>query len=91
VGQDRHVSVRVSSDLAAGLEDMAAERGLTLSQLVRELIAEAVVQRASVAGSLADHRHQTVERHHKRAVVECRDAVLSEQIAFGDAHNDHVG
>lgn len=49
VGQDRHVSVRVSSDLAAGLGDMAAERGLTLSHLVRELLAEAVAQRATVA------------------------------------------
>ena len=50
VGQDRHLSVRLTGDLAAGLDAMAAERGLTLSHLVRELLAEAVAQRATVAG-----------------------------------------
>jgi Ribbon-helix-helix protein, copG family len=48
-GQDRHLSVRLTGELAAGLEAMAAERGLTLSHLVRELLAEAVGQRAMVA------------------------------------------
>jgi predicted DNA-binding ribbon-helix-helix protein len=48
-GQDRHLSVRLTRDLATGLDAMAAERGLTMSHLVRELIAEAVGQRASVA------------------------------------------
>ena len=48
-GQDRHLSVRLTGELAAGLDAMAAERGLTVSHLVRELLAEAVTQRASVA------------------------------------------
>jgi hypothetical protein len=48
-GQDRHLSVRLTGDLAVGLEAMAAERGLTLSHLVRELLTEAVGQRAAVA------------------------------------------
>ena len=47
--QDRHLSVRLTSDLAAGLDALASERGLTVSQLVRELLNEAVRQRASVA------------------------------------------
>jgi predicted transcriptional regulator len=49
VGQDRHLSVRLAGDLAASLDAMAAERGTTLSHLVRELLAEAVDQRATVA------------------------------------------
>ena len=49
VGQDRHLSVRLTADLASGLESIAVERGLTVSQLVRELLAEAVGHRASVA------------------------------------------
>ena len=49
VSQDRHLSVRLTGDLAASLGAMAAERGLTLSHLVRELLAEAVAQRATVA------------------------------------------
>lgn len=48
-GQDRHLSVRLPGDLAVGLGAMAAERGLTVSHLVRELLAEAVGQRAAVA------------------------------------------
>ncbi|MFN0089189.1 MAG: ribbon-helix-helix protein, CopG family [Acidimicrobiales bacterium] len=48
-GRDRHLSVRLTGDLAAELEAMAAERGLTLSHLVRELLANAVGQRAAVA------------------------------------------
>ena len=48
-GQDRLLSVRLPGDLAVGLEAMAAERGLTVSHLVRELLAEAVGQRAAVA------------------------------------------
>jgi len=49
VSQDRHLSVRLAGDLAAGLDAMAAERGLTLSHLVRELLADAVAHRATVA------------------------------------------
>ena len=48
-GQDRHLSVRLTGELATGLDAMAFERGLTLSHLVRELLAEAVGQRAAVA------------------------------------------
>ena len=44
-GQDRHLSVRLTSELSNGLEAIAAERGLSVSQLVRELLAEAVGQR----------------------------------------------
>ena len=46
-GQDRHLSVRLTADLAAGLASIAAERGFTMSQIVRELVAEAVGQRGS--------------------------------------------
>ncbi len=49
VDRDRHLSVRLTGELATGLDAMAAERGLTLSHLVRELLAEAVGQRAAVA------------------------------------------
>ena len=48
-GQDRHLSVRLTGELAASLEAMATERGLTTSHLVRELLAAAVGQRAAVA------------------------------------------
>jgi hypothetical protein len=46
---DRHLSVRLTGGLAASLDAMAAERGLTLSHLVRELLADAVAHRATVA------------------------------------------
>jgi predicted transcriptional regulator len=49
VSQDRHLSVRLNADLAASLDALAAERGLTLSHLVRELLAEVVSQRPTVA------------------------------------------
>jgi hypothetical protein len=49
VGNDRHLSVRLSRDLAAGLERIASERGLQVSQLVRELLFEVVAERDSVA------------------------------------------
>lgn len=49
VSQDRHLSVRLTGDLAASLDAMAAERGLTLSHLVRGLLADAVAHRATVA------------------------------------------
>ena len=48
-GQDRHLSVRLTSELASGLDALAAERGLTVSQLVRELLTDIVTQRTSVA------------------------------------------
>lgn len=47
--QERHLSVRLSDDLASGLDAMAAERGVTVSHLVRELLADVVAQRNAVA------------------------------------------
>lgn len=49
VGRDRHLSVRVDRDMGVALEALATERGLTVSQFVRELLAEAVAQRQSAA------------------------------------------
>ncbi len=49
VVQDRHLSVRLGDDLAKGLEAMAAERGVTVSHLVRELLTQIVTQRNEVA------------------------------------------
>jgi predicted transcriptional regulator len=46
---ERHLSVRLSDDLAAGLDDLAQERKLTVSQLVRQILADAVAQRLAVA------------------------------------------
>jgi hypothetical protein len=48
-GQDRHMTVRRTGELAAGLEELAADRKLTVSQLVRELLREAVELREEVA------------------------------------------
>jgi hypothetical protein len=47
--QDRHLSVRLTGELASSSEVLAAERGVTLSQLVRELLGNAVAQRDAVA------------------------------------------
>ena len=47
--QDRHLSVRLSDDLANGLDAMAAERGVSVSHLVRELLSDVVAQRDVVA------------------------------------------
>jgi hypothetical protein len=46
---DRHLSVRLTGDLSAALDAMAAERSLTVSQLVRELLTEAVSDRHAVS------------------------------------------
>lgn len=48
---DRHLSVRLSGDLAAGLSVLADERNVSVSQLVRDLLGEAVAARQAV-GSL---------------------------------------
>jgi hypothetical protein len=48
-GRERHLSVRVDREMSVALEAMAAERGVTLSQFVRELLADAVGQRRSAA------------------------------------------
>ena len=51
---ERHLSVRLPDDLAAGLTELAVERGLSVSQVVRQLLGEAVAQRQAV-GSLDAH------------------------------------
>lgn len=48
-GRERHLSVRVDRRMAVALDAMAAERGVTVSQLVRELLAQAVAERQSTA------------------------------------------
>ena len=49
-GRERHLSVRVDRTMAVALDAMAAERGVTVSRLVRELLAHAVTERESTAG-----------------------------------------
>lgn len=55
---ERHLSVRLSADLAAGLSLLADERKVSVSQLVRDLLGEAVASRQAVssldARALAD-------------------------------------
>jgi predicted transcriptional regulator len=57
-GRDRHLSVRLDSETVRALDALAAERGLTVSQLVRDLLHEAVEVRRSAAtlesGALVD-------------------------------------
>lgn len=48
---ERHLSVRLGDDLATDLAAMAAERGVTVSHLVRDLLTEAISRRRAV-GSL---------------------------------------
>ena len=45
--RERHLSVRVDRSTAEVLDEIAAERGVTVSQLVRDLIAGAVESRRS--------------------------------------------
>ncbi len=70
--RDRHLSVRLSQELAAGLDSMAAERGVKLSHLVRELLTEAVAHRASVtqfdSRALADRLAADVAEVRRRLV-----------------------
>lgn len=47
--RERHLSVRLGDELASALEAMAAARGVTVSHLVRELLADAVARRNEVA------------------------------------------
>lgn len=46
---ERYLSVRLTEKLAAGLGTLAAERDVSVSQFVRELLSEAVAQRQAVA------------------------------------------
>jgi len=49
-GREHHLSVRVDRTMAVALDAMAAERGVTVSQLVRELLAQAVAERQTTGG-----------------------------------------
>lgn len=48
-GRERHLSVRVDGTMASALDAMAAERGVTVSQLIRDLAAQAVRERQVTA------------------------------------------
>ena len=56
--RDRHISVRVDARMSTALDELAAERRLTVSQLVRELLGDAVAEHEAVrdldAQSLVD-------------------------------------
>ncbi len=71
--QDRHLSVRVGHELAAALEAIAGERGLILSQLVREILRESVAERNAVATmdsrKLADRLAADVAEVRRRLVA----------------------
>jgi hypothetical protein len=47
--RERHLSVRVTSEMLAVLEQMASERAVTVSQVVRELIGAAVADREAMS------------------------------------------
>ena len=49
IPQDRHLSVRLTAGLADRIDQLAAERELTASQLVRELLRHAVDQHGAVS------------------------------------------
>ena len=70
--QERHLSVRVSSALAAALDELAAERKVTVSPLVRDLVQDAVAQRHAVASldsrALADRLAADVAEVRRRLV-----------------------
>src|SRR5262245_49179442 len=57
-GRDRHLSVRLDRQTAGALDELAAGRGVTVSQLVRELLRDAVELRRNAAstesGALVD-------------------------------------
>jgi class 3 adenylate cyclase len=46
--RDRHLSVRLTAELAARLDEMAAEHGISVSQLVRRLLSDATRERVAV-------------------------------------------
>jgi predicted DNA-binding protein len=47
--QDRHLSIRLPSDLHASLERLAAVEGVKVSHLVREFLVAAVAQREELS------------------------------------------
>lgn len=47
--QDRHLSVRLPAELSAGLDSIAAELDMTASQVVRDLLADAITRRQQIA------------------------------------------
>jgi predicted DNA-binding ribbon-helix-helix protein len=49
--RDRHLSVRLTNDLSAALDAMAAARGVVVSQLVRQIL-EAEVARSNAVTTL---------------------------------------
>ncbi|MDY7102996.1 MAG: CopG family transcriptional regulator [Actinomycetota bacterium] len=53
--QPRHLSVRLSDELATAMDTLAAERNVTASQLVRDLLADAWARRNDI-GSLDDRQ-----------------------------------
>ena len=71
-GRDRHLSVRLDRETAVSLERLAAERGVTVSQLVRELLRDAVEMRRSAASldarALADRLAADVDEVRRRLV-----------------------
>ena len=68
--QDRHLSVRLSADLANGVDRLAAERNQTPSQLVRDLLRRAVEQRSNATTldgrALADRLAEDVAEVRRR-------------------------
>ena len=48
--RERHLSVRLDRTMASSLEVIAAERAVSVSQLVRDIIADAVAARQDTAG-----------------------------------------
>lgn len=48
--RERHLSVRLDRTMASSLDVIAAERAVSVSQLVRDLIADAVAARQDTAG-----------------------------------------
>jgi hypothetical protein len=58
---ERHRSVRLPDDLALGLCELAVERGLSVSQLVRQLLGDAVAQRQAVAFCRSRRRIRAVD------------------------------
>ncbi len=52
--RDRHLSVRLAGELAASLDAIAAQRGVALSQFVREVL-ETEVERSRSLAALDQH------------------------------------